>query len=456
MKVLLVHASISSCGFNSYGRGDLTESSWINHGLASISAYLKAKGHKVLLLDLRLLSGWEEFKDGVKKFSPEIAGISMMSVDFNPVMECVSRLKEVNPSLIVTVGGPHPTIAPEEVLENKLIDHIITGEGELSFADLIEGLSLGKKQERLIKGRTPDLDSLPFVDRELYSVKEEPVPLDLPRPFVTIIAGRGCLYNCSFCQPAEKKIFGDKVRRRSVANVISELKTLRFKSMLIHDDCLTEDKQWINDFCREYEAAGFKQPFVCQSRADIICRSEEMVKNMRRAGLFCFIIGFESGSQRILNLLRKGTKIEHNINAAKLCRKYGIRVWANYMLGIPTETKEETLETVKMLHEIRPDYYSPAFFTPHPGSDLFDKCVKEGLSLVSSHDEYRRNPFGAKVKGIDYAFLQDALKESMKYRKERFLDKVLRQSLVKAAKNRIKRTRVGQMLVTRIKGFFRY
>jgi len=83
------------------------------------------------------------------------------------------------------------------------------------------------------------------------------------------------------------------------------------------------------------------------------------------------------------------------------------------MLGIPTETKEEVMDTVRMLKTIKPDHYSPAFFTPHPGSDLFTYCEKNDLSLVKSHDSYRRNATEKKIKGIDYEFLHHALNESM-------------------------------------------
>src|SRR3989338_2773 len=106
-------------------------------------------------------------------------------------------------------------------------------------------------------------------------------------------------------------VFGAKVRRRSVDNVIDELKLLRdmmdFQSLMIHDDCLTEDRPWVSEFCDKYRRDKFRRPFVCQSRADIICKNEDMIKDMASAGLAMMLIGFESGNQRILNLLRKGT-----------------------------------------------------------------------------------------------------------------------------------------------------
>jgi len=100
------------------------------------------------------------------------------------------------------------------------------------------------------------------------------------------------------------------------------------------------------------------------------------------------------------------------LEAARICRRYGIRIWANYMLGLPTETEEEIRETIAMLKEIDPDYYSPAFYTPYPGNDLYDYCLQHDLSLITDHDGYSRNPTELKIKGHDPEFLRWALEES--------------------------------------------
>jgi len=318
---------------------------------------------------------------------------------------------------------------PDELVDHPCIDHIFLQEAEETFPEALNKLERGVAVPHVVPGTHPDLDSVPYVDHSLFidewrrlgyqtTSPEAPFVKELPPPFVTIIAGRGCKYNCSYCQPAERMIFGRKVRRRSVPNVLRELQLLYdqygFASFMFHDDCLTEDRDCVTAFCDAYISAGFTQPFFCQSRADIIVKNEDMVASMAQAGLRGYLIGFESGSDRILRFIRKGTTRRQNIEAARICRKHGISIWANYMLGLPTETKEEVLETISMLKKIDPDYYSPAYYTPHPGSDLYTYCVENDLSLVTTHNGYRRNPGGHKIRGVDYEWLAWAVEESQR------------------------------------------
>lgn len=390
----------------------------MNHGLAIISAVLKGKGHEVNLIDLRRLKSWEHFRQIAKDGIGDVAGVTMMSVDYDASVTAANIIKEIKPKTKVFVGGPHPSICPDELESLQSIDCVLRGEAEITFPELLDDVTNGRCLPKVVEGRRLDnLDDSPWADRDLFASKEEPFVSLLKPPFVTLIASRGCRYNCNYCQPAERIMFGHKVRRRSVNNVIEELKALRdkfnFNSFMIHDDCLTEDRPWVLEFCRRIKKEGFRQPFVAQSRADIICDNADMIKIMRRAGLELMIIGFESGSDRVLKYLRKGCTREKNLKAARICHELGIKIWANYMLGLPTETKDEVMETYTMLKEIKPYHCSPAFYTPHPGSDLFEIGKEMGIHLLTSHKSYRRNTYEPKIKGPDYEFLTDILYKSI-------------------------------------------
>jgi radical SAM superfamily enzyme YgiQ (UPF0313 family) len=406
------------------------EAGWISHGLARLSAAAKGEGFEVDLIDLRALSGWDQFRELLVERNPDVVAVTMMSVDYNPARQAVAIAKEVKPEIVTVIGGPHVTIALEDSLRIPHVDYLVTREGEVTFPHLLHLIQGGDPPpHRVLRGEPPDLDAIPFADRDLfldewrkwgYDLDSPEVPFvpELPPPFVTIIAGRGCLYHCTFCKPGEDYIFGKRTRRRSVDNVIAELHTLveryQIASFMFHDDCLTEDRAWVTEFTTKYVEQGFTMPFFCQTRADILVKHEDMVARIAEVGLRGYFIGFESGNDRVLKFIRKGTTAEQNRQAARICRKYGISIWANYMMGLPTETKEEVMDTVRMMKDIDPDYYSPAFFTPHPGTDLYDYIAEHDLSRISNYDSYRRNPTEPKIKGQDYEFLQWAMAESQR------------------------------------------
>ena len=147
-----------------------------------------------------------------------------------------------------------------------------------------------------------------------------------------------------------------------------------------------------------------------QSRADTI--DDELAEAMHDAGCMVLFIGFESGSQRILNLLRKGITPEQSIEAGRICRRNKILIFANYMLGAPTETVEDLKMTYSMIKKIQPELHSSTYFSPIPGSDLFDYCKAKDLIKAADYSEYHRNPTHGKIRGIDYRLI-DQYREKM-------------------------------------------
>jgi radical SAM superfamily enzyme YgiQ (UPF0313 family) len=410
MRIDLVFPGITFCGFNSFGRADSQESNFMQHGLASISAYLKAQGHSVGLIDLRKLEDWDHVERVVLHSDAQVFGISSMSVDYSVSEKVAALIKKVKPEAVVIIGGVHPTVAPEEVLENSNFDYVITKEGEISLHRLLQKIESNGQSERLIIGESVDVEKLPWVDRDIfdYEQSEGKTPLfpHMSPPFVSIVTSRGCPYKCRFCQPAERMVFGNKIRIRSVDDVIQELCHLRekynFNSFLIHDDLFILNPNYVENFVAKYREHGFTQRFACQARADVIVNLESRIKMLADVGLECLMIGFESGSQRILDFIDKGVTLEQSRKAVEICRKYNIKIYANFMFGLPTETKADMDATVKFIYWMKPDYVSPAIFTPYPGSYLYDYCKENDLLLPITHERYRRSPLtGAKVRGVN-------------------------------------------------------
>lgn len=430
LKATLIYPAISIKGFGNLLQG--MDGGWISHGLASISAASKAAGYSVDLIDLRALQGWDQFCQVLKERAPQVVGFTMMSSDGETVRTASTLVKKIDPAIITVAGGPHISMDPEDAASLPHLDYLVIGEGEEVFPRLLASFSRGERPaQRLQRGKRPDLDQLPFIDRQLFldewqrygfAVNSPEVPFipELPPPFATIIAGRGCPYTCSFCKPGEDMIFGRTMRTRSPENIIAELCELsdryQLSSFLFHDDCLFHNRAWMKGFIGLYRQAGLTMRFFFQSRADLLIRNRDLLPSLHEIGLRGVFIGFESGSQRMLDLLRKGTRVADNVLAARVCKENGLAIWANYMLGIPTETKEEAQATVDMIRSIDPDYFSPAFFTPQPGTELGLYVQEKGLSLITGYDGLCRNPNMPKIQGVDYTFLQHALDESMRRR----------------------------------------
>jgi radical SAM superfamily enzyme YgiQ (UPF0313 family) len=423
LHVTLVFAGIAGTGFDSLARG--MDGGWISHGLAVVGAAAQARGHRVDLVDLRALTDWQAFQQQIRQRAPAVVGFGVLSVDGDSVKEAATRVKACDPNIVTVAGGPHVTLATDDARTFPAIDYLVTGEGEVAFVELLDALDEGRPpSKRIIEGTRADLDQTPPADRELFLTEwrqrgydldspEVPFVAELPPPFATLMAGRGCPFNCTFCKPGTDLLFGPAPRWRRVAKVLDELMMLRqrygLNSYMFHDDCLTGNRAWVAEFVQVCRQARIDWPFFAQSRPDLIVSHADTIEQLTTVGLKGLLIGFESGSQRILDLLNKGTTVAQNLEAARICKRLGLSVWANYMLGIPTETREDAMATVKMLKAIDPDYYSPAFFTPYPGTALYDFVRDRDLSLIRRSADYRRNPTGPKIKGVDYRFMSKAL-----------------------------------------------
>jgi len=407
MKITFVYPGIAMIGFNSLG-GRSHDTISINLGLGYISSYLKKNSnHTADLIDLRDLIGWDHYESELKRRAPDVVGIYCNTVNVENSLKSAELAKKLGRRVVM--GGPHATLDPESLLSTGFVDTVIVGEGEVSFLRFIDDLASGKTPDRIVHGEKIDnLDDIPFPDRDLYNMNRilnGPGIFPYPNRYVGIVASRGCYYNCAFCQPLEKTIFGRKVRTRSVANIIAEVKDViaKYNANFIMFECdtLTTKKAWAMELCREMKNVPVS--WGAQSRADTI--DDELAAAMHDAGCMVLFIGFESGSPRMLELLRKGIKPEDSVKAGAVCRQNKILIFANYMLGVPTETVEDLEMTYAMMRTIKPELHSPSYFSPIPGSDLYTYCKEKDLIKTTNYDQFVRNPTLEKIKGIDYKIL---------------------------------------------------
>ena len=383
-------------------------------GLSYLASFLKSKGHQVKVFNADFLSStkssdksifnhysaylsrlrnirdpiWQRVEKEIRDFYPQVVGITLKTGSFVSGCMVANITKGISPEIITVAGGPHATLLPEEVLQEGTFDYVIRGEGEITFAELLEKLEKGEEGKELrgisaLKNgkviHNPDrtfienLDNLPFPERDDH------IPSYSPEGLGLIMTGRGCPYACTFC--ASDKIWKRKVRFRSPENVIQEILFLYRRYGVTHlkfrDDTFTLKKDRVLDICDRIISTGIPITWQCDTRAD--CIDEEIARKMRQAGCIGASIGVETGSERLLRYIQKGETKESIKRGIRILRKYRINVAIFLMIGFPGETEEEIKETLEFARELSPHHMVLSILTPYPGTKIFQEAIKEGL-----------------------------------------------------------------------------
>jgi radical SAM superfamily enzyme YgiQ (UPF0313 family) len=400
MKIALVYSDVS--GVERYGARKFY------HGVGYISAVLKAAGHEASLLYMQRELSAEEFLSEIDARSPDLVGFSSTTHQHPFVERCAALLKEHRPGIFVLSGGTHPTLLPEGVAACDCFDVVCVGEGEHAILELAERLEQGrdyfdvrnlwmKRDDNLIRNPLrpliADLDSLPFVDRDIFDYEEMLTENDA---WIDMLSGRGCPYDCSYCcNPGLKKRFaglGRYVRFRSVGHVMSEIRVIRerfpIKVINFQDDTFTLNRNWTLTFCEAY-GQEFDYPFWINTRVERLVDDEEVVAALARAGCQGVRIGIESGNEWLrTNILKRRMSNDDIARTFKLARRYGLLLYSCNMLGLPGETAAMIQETIKLNRRLNPDEFQFSVFYPYPMTELHDETVgkgmlREGESLTS-------------------------------------------------------------------------
>lgn len=409
------------------------QDSWIRLGLAHLSSVLKQdRTNDVHLIDFRLISGWDDFCGRVSKIYPDVVFITAFTSEVENTIRAARVIKEIKPDTVIVVGGIHASIAPEDFQKAGCFDFIMRGEGEITvpkiaagFMELISQITTtpGARFPSVLWGETPDLDKIPFADRELwfdYRERTMHPPIWLrEKPWVDILMVRGCPYRCKFCSgPGEQNHYtkvdseGNRkpyIRGRSVQNVIDELLVLdqkyHYKSIQFLDDQFIMNPAWAWDFMKALKEYGLdSKQWWAGSRADVILRNKDLVLEMQRCGLDIMSVGFESFSDELLRFWGKGTTVAQNFEAAQFLNDHGIRIFSNTIMGAPRpDTKwhiEDDWRNIEALKLIKPSFASWSIFTAVPGSELYQWCIDNNLTVAKNTGI--RAADENKIKGISY------------------------------------------------------
>jgi len=379
-------------------------------GLLYLAATLREHNYGVAMFDGTFEPDYDSFEQAMQQYQPRIVGLTALITTRANALKLAEIAKKHG--AFVIFGGPDPTGKPEAYLRHanpqgqRVVDLVVWDEGENTLIELMNHLT----------GRVPDsvpltsdehdwpIDSLASIaglrylnaQGELYSTPHRP-PIDdmdsIPFPArdlidvdayrrawtdahgywsLSTINTRGCPYACTWCQ---KGIFGRSYRSRSAANAAEEMRLIKTQyqpdQIRVVDDITGVDRKWVFAWRDEVAKQDAAIPFECLSRVNLV--DVPLLEALKEIGCKKIYFGAESGSQKVLNAMKKGTKVDQIYRAADVCREVGIALYFFMMVGYPGEEMEDLQASVKMLTQAQPDTFSTTIAYPLPGTEFYNQ-----------------------------------------------------------------------------------
>ncbi len=375
-------------------RTDAWTTVWSPVSLATVAAVLRDEGFEVRIRDgsVEDISG-EDVSREVRDWQPSLVVINTATTSIDQDIAVAALVKDAAPACRTLVMGIHPSTLPDECFAiNDRLDIIVRGEPEYSIRDAAAAIS----EDRSLEGipglsyrrdgivhhneRRPfieDLDELPFPAWDLVDTGRYRLPFTGKR-YLLVASARGCPYACTFC--ASKAYYGARVRKRSPARIVDEISWIRdsfgIRDFLFWAESFTNDQDYAIATAREMIDRNLDVSWVCNSRVDTV--SPEFLRTIKEAG--CWMIGFgiESGSQEILDAVKKKTTITDVVTAVRMAHEGGLEVTGHCILGLPGETEESLQMTIDLARFLRLDYAQFYCAVAFPGSELYEQSIENG------------------------------------------------------------------------------
>lgn len=375
-------------------------------GISYIASVLRHRGIAVNILDARSLHlTIEETAQKVAEQKPAFCGINVVTAQYRTVLMLVERIKALCPQTRVILGGPHIHYEHLKAIQKPEVDFVVRGEGEFAALELLQVVTGGGDLRQVqgltfrdAKGQTvvnPDrefcrnLDDIPFPARDLLPMEiyNAPISLGGGKPFTSMLATRGCPFKCHYC--SETAMWGHQ-RRRSVDNILDEMEQViadfGVKYISFVDDLLLVNQKWAIELCRGMRQRGIRVDWECTGRIPYM--TEELLREMKKSNCKCVIFGIEFGSQRLLDLVERGYSIKQVEENIALTNKVGIPAKGLFMMGYPTETREDVEATIALAKRLPLDYVTASVVVPLPGTKLYEFAVEKGLLQPTNWEEH--------------------------------------------------------------------
>jgi anaerobic magnesium-protoporphyrin IX monomethyl ester cyclase len=371
-------------------------------------AYLKSNitdaGHDVRIIDCTLHSMDAEscsLADQIEAFAPDVVGVSAMSTVVPEALALLRLAKDLVPQTTTVIGGSDATCYPEDLLNQSQVDFVFRGEAEFSFRDFLDGLTDGSCDWTAVAGlcfrsqtgpshvaepaRVEDLDSVAIPDYDFVNLDgyiAAGYRLDAPtKRNAPIWTTRGCPYRCAFC--SAPKINGKRVRTHSIDYLVKWVERLYFDKGIrwinILDDNFTYNTEYAAEFCKRI--IEMRLPDLYFSTCNGIRMNKgnpELWRLMKRAGWQFIIIAPESGSERVLKLMKKDVRLERVPQVVNEIKDAGLLVKGFFLLGYPGESVDDIQETHKLIMNCPFDFVHFNNFQPLPGTEVFEALVQMG------------------------------------------------------------------------------
>jgi anaerobic magnesium-protoporphyrin IX monomethyl ester cyclase len=378
-------------------------------GILYLAAFLRReKVCDVEVIDAQVEElDYPALKERIRNVNADMVGISAMTFTLLDCIKVARIVKELHPKIPIAWGGSHIHIYADETIRLPEADFCFTGEGEHAFVELIKVLHKPDEWDK-IQGlvfrrngkvvRTPtrkllandDLDLLPFPARELVPYQKYSSVMAKRDPITTMFTSRGCPFRCSFC---DRPHLGKNFRANSPSYVVNEMEeciNMGIREFLIYDDTFTVDKKRVHAICDEILRR--KLDIGWDVRAKVNTIDADLLKHMKAAHCERIHYGVEAGTDRIMKVLRKGITTEETRKVFKMTKEAGIDTLAYFMIGSPSETRDEIRQTFEFMQALDPDYTHITILTPFPATEIYYQGLSSGLLKEDYWKNFALNP----------------------------------------------------------------